>query len=249
MDKNVIILDKKLGETPLECLNRYRAETGESRPMTYAGRLDPMASGVLVVLAGDECKHKDRYVALDKEYEFEILLGFDTDTHDILGLPEPPRDVSHPGTINPAIIQEFMGKRTQTYPIYSSKTVNGRQLHAIAREGKIDEIDLPTKEIEIFSIDNLGEIEINGKDLLDEILRRIDLVNGDFRQTEIRQAWINSLGGKEQEIFTIYKYKMTCSSGTYVRALIRDLGAKLDLPMCAWSIKRTRVGDFTQYNY
>ncbi|MCX6720304.1 MAG: hypothetical protein NTW11_00645 [Candidatus Staskawiczbacteria bacterium] len=54
-------------------------------PMTYAGRLDPMASGVLVVLAGPEIKNKEKYLALDKEYEFSILFGFSTDTYDILG--------------------------------------------------------------------------------------------------------------------------------------------------------------------
>lgn len=246
MSKDIVILDKLLGETPLECLNRYKKETGESRPMTYAGRLDPMASGLLVVLIGDECKNKEKYLALDKEYEFEILVGFDTDTHDILGLPRPHRDVAHPETIDPAIVQEFIGKRAQTYPIYSSKTINGKQLHSIAREGGIEDIELPTKEIEISSIDNLGEMEINGIDILNEILRRIALVKGDFRQAEIKQAWMNSLGGMEREIFTICKYKMTCSSGTYVRALIRDLGAKLNLPMCAWSIRRTRIGNFTQ---
>ena len=53
--------------------------------MTYAGRLDPMASGVLLVLAGEETKNKDKYLGLDKEYDFEILFGFATDTYDILG--------------------------------------------------------------------------------------------------------------------------------------------------------------------
>ena len=53
--------------------------------MTYAGRLDPMASGLLIVLAGEETKNKEKYLNLDKEYLFEVLFGFKTVTYDFLG--------------------------------------------------------------------------------------------------------------------------------------------------------------------
>jgi tRNA U55 pseudouridine synthase TruB len=51
--ENVLKLYKNVGETPLECLERFRVENSEYKdvPMTYAGRLDPMAEGVLIVLA------------------------------------------------------------------------------------------------------------------------------------------------------------------------------------------------------
>ena len=80
--KKVIVLNKKEGETPLESLENFRAKNKKYQDvkMTYAGRLDPMASGVLLVLAGDETKNKEKYLNLDKEYEFEILFGFATDT-------------------------------------------------------------------------------------------------------------------------------------------------------------------------
>jgi len=85
--KNVIVLNKKEGETPLFALEKFRRKNPKylNTPMTYAGRLDPMASGVLVILAGEEIKNKDKYLGLDKEYEFSILFGFSTDTYDILG--------------------------------------------------------------------------------------------------------------------------------------------------------------------
>ena len=58
--KKILTLYKKLGETPLECLNRFKKAHSEYEkiPMTYAGRLDPMAEGVLLVLAGDKAKKK-----------------------------------------------------------------------------------------------------------------------------------------------------------------------------------------------
>ena len=58
------VLNKEIGETPLECMERFRLSKGLDPllPMTYAGRLDPMAEGVLLVLVGEECKNKDKYL-------------------------------------------------------------------------------------------------------------------------------------------------------------------------------------------
>ncbi len=68
MPNNLIIAYKELGETPLECLERMRIKhnIGQNTPMTYAGRLDPMADGLLIVLVGEECKKKDTYLGLNK---------------------------------------------------------------------------------------------------------------------------------------------------------------------------------------
>jgi len=86
--ENILLLNKKEGETPLEALNALRHKRGKKYQdikMTYAGRLDPMASGVLLVLLGEETKNKEKYIALDKEYEFEVLFCVATDTYYILG--------------------------------------------------------------------------------------------------------------------------------------------------------------------
>ncbi len=82
-----VILNKKEGETPLQALERLRSSNSKYKDakMTYAGRLDPMASGLLIILIGDEVKNKEKYLKLNKEYEFEVLFGFATDTYDILG--------------------------------------------------------------------------------------------------------------------------------------------------------------------
>jgi tRNA U55 pseudouridine synthase TruB len=79
---------KKLGETPLEALERTRTEHSIAAdvPMTYAGRLDPLVEGQMIILIGEECKNKDAYTKLGKTYEFEILSGVSTDTYDLLGL-------------------------------------------------------------------------------------------------------------------------------------------------------------------
>ena len=87
MDTHVLPVYKNAGETPLECLERVRKQHPEfiHMPITYAGRLDPMAEGVLLLLIGDECMKKDEYLNLPKEYEVTVLFGFATDTYDLLG--------------------------------------------------------------------------------------------------------------------------------------------------------------------
>ena len=61
--KEKYFVHKRWGETPLEALERLRAEEGIAAdvPMTYAGRLDPAAEGLLIILTGEECKNKDAY--------------------------------------------------------------------------------------------------------------------------------------------------------------------------------------------
>jgi len=210
------IIDKLVGETPLEALERFRAEkiqtseacvtgyTWENVPMTYAGRLDPMAEGKLLILIGDECKDKEKYLGLDKEYEVEILLGISTDTYDALGIVQDAQGVNDAWAY-PAQdwLQKYVGKFAQEYPPYSSKTVNGRQLHELARSGALPEV-MPTREVEIYSIRAIDTGTITAGGLLARIVGNIDLVKGDFRQEVIGKRWrevltnfsSNSLRGK-----------------------------------------------------
>lgn len=232
--EKVLKLHKDPGETPLECLQRFRAENPEyaGAPMTYAGRLDPMAEGLLIVLVGDECKEKEKYLGLDKEYVFEVLFGIQTDTYDVLGLPNISLIRANSGIV----AKEFVGKRVQKYPPYSSKTLDGEPLFVKAKRG--EEFEAPTKETEIYNLDMLEEREISAEEMLAEISRKIDLVSGDFRQKEIKDAWQEMLGPAPEQKFKIAKMKINCSSGTYVRSLCHELGG------IAWSIRRTKVGDF-----
>ncbi len=74
--------------TPLELVDRFRERNLKygGKKMSYPGRLDPMAEGVLLVLVGDENKKMDNYMKLDKEYVAEILIGLSTDSLDLLGV-------------------------------------------------------------------------------------------------------------------------------------------------------------------
>jgi tRNA pseudouridine55 synthase len=245
-EQQILNLYKEAGETPLECMERFRLAHKEygGVPMTYAGRLDPLASGVLLVLASEARFKREEFLALPKEYEFECLWGISTDTYDPLGLIT---------SISPTAPQEneiqklaggLVGKREQTYPLYSSKTVDGKSLFSIARGGRADEIEIPKKEIEIFSLKVIGSRKISGEKLLQEVKNKISKVQGDFRQAETIALWESSLVPFLKENFLITKMSAEVSSGTYIRSLVDFMGQGFGTGAIAYSIVRTRVGEY-----
>jgi tRNA pseudouridine55 synthase len=248
--QQILKLYKELGETPLACIERFRADNPEYKDtnMTYLGRLDPMAEGLLLVLAGNT-RNKKEFLDWDKTYEFEVLWGFETDTYDTLGL------VEHTGPMPEKLdmkigrlLSEIAKKKTQEYPPYSSRTVGGKALHTWAREGKIDEIDIPTRGIKIFSIEHSNTKMISKEELLSELERRIALVKGDFRQEEILKKWIRAIELQAEanyiHDYLVSGFRADVSSGTYIRSLAHEMGKMLDTAACAYSIKRTRVGEY-----
>ncbi|MDQ5954357.1 MAG: tRNA pseudouridine55 synthase [Patescibacteria group bacterium] len=243
--KKVIVLNKKEGETPLLSLESFRIRHKEYKDVkiTYAGRLDPMASGVLVILAGEECKNKEKYLKLDKEYEFEVLFGLSTDTYDILGkIVKCTRQDLVQKELEKSIknnLKYFKGKFVQSYPLYSSKTVAGKQLFEYARGG--EEVEVPEHQVEVKSLKFLKIKKITSKKLLEGIERRVSKVSGDFRQKEIIKIWQKNLKNKDNNFYTA-SFKIKCGSGTYVRSISNDLGEKIGIPTLALTIVRTKVG-------
>lgn len=255
--KKIILLNKKEAETPLEALENFRKKNPQylGVPMTYAGRLDPMASGALLILAGEETKNKEKYLNKDKEYEFEVLFGFSTDTFDILGKITNcvRQDLTQQINLRYSVdvknlekeikknIKSFVGESIQKYPMYSSKTVKGKPLFVYARNG--EDVDIPERKIFIYKL-KLEKIRtINSKKLFKNIEKRIKKVKGDFRQDEILKIWKDNLNFKDFRFkkFYIAKLKIKCSSGTYVRNIAHSLGKKLNIPSLAFSIKRTKI--------
>ena len=248
--KKFVILNKREGETPLEALHRFRSGKKKYKElkMTYAGRLDPMARGLLLVLLGEETRNKEKYLKLDKEYKFEILFGFATDTQDILG-----KVVSHSGPIYKEkelkklikkSLPSLRGKSLQPYPIYSSKTVSGRPLFEYARQGM--GVEIPEREINIKRLRFIELRKIKRTKLLADIEKRIGRVKGDFRQKNILKTWRHALGDTESGSFYIGSFVTKCTSGTYVRGIARSLGEKIGIPSLAYSIQRTKIGKFAK---
>ncbi|MCA9353303.1 hypothetical protein KC842_00335 [Candidatus Nomurabacteria bacterium] len=244
---------KKEGETPLECILRLRQEgtITENEKATYAGRLDPMAEGVLVILSGQDVHQKEEYLKLDKEYEVDILFGVSTDTGDVLGIIQNSKFKSQNNFISfsaiaedniKAALSKCIGSFEEEYPVYSSRTVSGKPLFSLARLGQI--FHTPKHKVTIHSIILNNVITRNGKDIAEESIQRIAKVKGDFRQNEIISLWEKFADEYKAEDLQIIKIKVSCASGAYMRVLAEKIGKDLGTPSLAYRIKRTRVGEY-----
>lgn len=245
------LIEKREGETPLQALERFRADAGISKdiPMTYAGRLDPMASGVLLILIGDECKKKEEYLGLKKEYEFEVLCGIETDTGDILGLPEKTGSSTLPDADIQKRIEGLIGEHALPYPDFSSKKVEGKHLFEHALEGTLGTIEVPTRQMMVQELHYLGMRSLTTEELLQDIVTRLDAFNPpksehtghDFRKEDIKERWKQVLVGGAQ--VSIARFRARVSAGTYIRALAPVIASTCGTTGLAYSIRRTRIGN------
>jgi tRNA pseudouridine55 synthase len=246
---------KKEGETPLECLDRVRIEKGiqSQTKLTYLGRLDPMAEGVLIIGEGLGQEEREKYLNLRKTYTVEVLFGFATDTYDILGklTDAPTRLASRRLDVFAltAALSKVIGKFEQPYPPYSSKPAAGangvkKSMFALSQEGIVPE-DVPTKEVEVYAcqLDRVATKKVS--ELLVDIQERIKKVKGDFRQQEILSCWEQTLGPIYDQSSDIATITLEVSSGTYIRSIAHRLGKSLGTSALAYRLTRTHVGNFT----
>ena len=147
----IVAIDKPQGCTSHDVINKIRTLYETSR-VGHTGTLDPMATGVLVVLVGRAAKACEFVSSGRKRYTATLRLGLETDTEDITGtvlneyggrLPEYSEVC---GTV-----RNFSGKIMQTPPMYSALKLGGEKLYDLARRGIT--VERQSREIEIFSID------------------------------------------------------------------------------------------------
>jgi len=241
--EKVINLYKPVGMTPLQAIERFRVENPEYKGVKigYAGRLDPMAEGVLILLIGDENKKINEYFKLGKEYKAEILFGFSSDSYDVLGLVKKGENVFDFEVLKKEI-EKIKGEYEQTLPIYSSYKIKGKPLFYYARENRLSEIDIPKNKVCVKKIKIDFVKKIGSDELLKKIVRKIDLVNGDFRQEAVKKVWKRLLVRDEK--YFVVGLTVKCSSGTYIRAIANDFGLKIGCGGILLNLIRTKVGKF-----
>lgn len=118
--------------------------------MGYAGTLDPLATGLLIIGIGDATKELDNYVGLPKEYEVLIEFGKISTTYDADGEISQGilKDVSREEFED--ILKNFIGEILQMPPKFSAKHINGKRAYDLARKGQ--EVKLEPKKIQIYKI-------------------------------------------------------------------------------------------------
>jgi|CXWL01.1.fsa_nt_gi tRNA pseudouridine55 synthase len=260
MIPRTVTLEKKRGETPLEVIERWRIENPEyiETRTSYAGRLDPMAEGKLLVLMGDECKRQKEYRDLDKEYEVEVLLDVKTDTADVLGIPDY-RAIETKTTKEEVrvALKKVIGTHSVPYPAFSSKTVAGKPLFLYALEGTLDTVEIPVHEETIYGITGLTLSSLSKDALATRIEEALAIVpcsdepskvlGADFRQHVIRPGWRVLFSHIPERTFTIVRMRVICGSGAYMRTLAERIASELGTCAVALSINRTKIGKYKKF--
>jgi len=149
--QGVLLVDKPAGMTSHDVCQkvRYALRLGK---VGHGGTLDPFATGLLPLMLNGATRLMPYVQTQDKGYDAVVRLGITTDTLDPDGEVTGQADAS--GLDDDAIracVAEFVGPQTQTIPAYSAKRVDGKHLYEYARAG--EEVELPTKDIVIHSID------------------------------------------------------------------------------------------------
>src|SRR5512147_2641930 len=121
----VVVIDKPAGLTSHDVVNRVRRILHE-RSVGHLGTLDPMATGVLPLVAGSLTRLAQFYVGVEKTYEGVIRFGFATDTYDAEGEPTTPvQPVSLSGDRVREVSRHFHGTIEQVPPPFSAKKIHG----------------------------------------------------------------------------------------------------------------------------
>ena len=177
----------------------------------------------------------------NKTYEATIRLGQRTTTDDAEGelLPAGERAASFPSrqAVEQLITERFTGRIEQVPNVYSAIKVNGQRAYDLAREGKDVELKARPVTIEEFNVRQA----------------RYGYTHSDRAGTELAGAvmaeragdgWIADTAPHEdmQPVMEL-DVTVTCSAGTYIRALARDLGEELGLGGHLTMLRRTRVAD------
>ncbi|OGX24617.1 MAG: tRNA pseudouridine(55) synthase TruB [Omnitrophica WOR_2 bacterium RIFCSPHIGHO2_01_FULL_48_9] len=131
----IVLVNKPQGITSHDVVARVR-RIFQMRRVGHAGTLDPLATGVLVILLGKATKSFNKFQSLDKAYRATLKLGVTTHTADILGKVIEEKSCAGITQANvEAVLKRFVGDIEQTPPMVSAIKIGGKRLYKLARKG------------------------------------------------------------------------------------------------------------------
>ena len=143
-----LVIDKPQGKTSHDIVDAVRHLAG-FRQVGHLGTLDPLATGVLVLLLGKATRLVQFYSGRRKRYKAGFRFGFATDTYDSEGQPQgPDTDLALDRAGLEKLARDRMGLFQQTPPAFSAKKIHGRPAYELARKNQV--VELKPVEVELF---------------------------------------------------------------------------------------------------
>ncbi len=204
-----------------------RRATQEKCKVGHLGTLDPLAVGVLPIAIGNATRLFDYMLQKQKTYIATFKFGTTTDTLDRGGIiTQTDNRIISKSDVEKAI-PNLVGTVLQMPPQYSAKSINGKKAYDIARNGGVAELN--PKQVIISEITLLGcpgDIVNLPCDVFDE------------HSDNIKNSVDYQLVQNE------FAFRITCGSGTYIRAIARDMAKQMNTVGYMTSLCRTKTGDF-----
>lgn len=211
----LLCIDKPAQMTSFGVVARVRRILGV-RKVGHAGTLDPLATGLMIVGVGAGTKLLTGLVKLDKEYVAEILIGQRRSTGDMEGVTLVERVVTEP--ISQELIQTTL-------------------------DGMLGEITLPVSAYSAIKIDGTPMYKrARAAEARGEVAEPVPARLMRVDEAELLTTAPLVLDGK---VFQVVTVRFSVGSGTYIRSLADELGNRLGYPATLFSLRRTRVGEYT----
>lgn len=149
----IVLINKPKGPSSFRIVSKVKRLIGGGK-VGHGGTLDPLATGVLVVLIGKATKKTSSLLTADKEYRARIRLGITTDTLDAEGTTLKREEVAeYPVEKILEVLNSFEGETLQVPPIHSALKHRGRKLYELARKGI--QVDPKPRKVKIYRIELL----------------------------------------------------------------------------------------------
>ena len=159
----LILVDKPMNWTSFDVVNKIRRIVQQSDynvthkkryPVGHTGTLDPLATGLLVLLLGTYTKRAPALTKLDKVYEVGMRLGETSTTGDEEGTKTVISNLQPTREMIEAVLHQFVGDQLQIPPAFSAIKINGRRAYDLARQGKA--VELTPRRVHIARIKLTG---------------------------------------------------------------------------------------------
>lgn len=192
----------------------------------HAGTLDPLATGVLIVLTDSDTKRQSEFMLTRKEYLAKIAFGAYSKTYDLEGDMQfddkflaNATDIYNLKNHLEKLFLKYIGEIDQTVPFFSAVKVDGTALYKKAREKNSIKMVLPVKRITIYDIK--------------------------LKSLKFENVLCKTSTGEKKVKLPTATVLISCGSGTYIRSLANDWGRDLNTKGVLVDLVRTKVGDFS----